>query len=63
MSLLYPLVLAVTDFRLSGTSEDIPGVVVDKFGVRKVVVRVTNHVRTTHQDWQHPMAENVPQCG
>ena len=39
VSLLYSLVLAVTDFRLSGASEDNLGVVVrDKFGLRKVVV-------------------------
>ena len=37
VSLLQSLVLAVTDFRLSGASEDNPGVVGDKFGLRKVV--------------------------
>jgi len=41
ISLLQSLVLAVTDFRLSGASEDNPGVVGDKFGLRKVIVGVT----------------------
>jgi len=41
VSLLQSLVLAVTDFRLSGASEDNTGVVGDKFGLRKVVVGVT----------------------
>jgi len=41
VSLLQSLVLAVTDFRLSGGGEDNPGVVGDRFGLRKVVVGVT----------------------
>ena len=56
----------MTDFGLSGTSEDNPGVVVEKFWARKVIVGVTKqgkmYVLTSHQDWRHPMAENVPQC-
>ena len=41
VSLLQTLVLAVTDFRLSGAGEDNQGVVGDRFGLRKVVVGVT----------------------
>ena len=37
VSLLQSLVLTVTDFRLSGGGEDNPGVVGDRFGLRKVV--------------------------
>ena len=41
VSLLQSLVRAMTEFRLSGASKDNPGVVGDKFGLRKVVVGVS----------------------
>jgi len=41
VSLLQSLVLAVTDFRLSGASESNPGVGGDRFGLRKMVIGVT----------------------
>ena len=46
---MHSLVLAVTDFRLSGASEDNLGVVRDKFGLRKVVV--TKQGKMYGLDW------------
>jgi len=42
VSLLQSLFLAVTDFRLSGAQEDSHNLEGDKFGLRKIVVGVTN---------------------